>query len=155
MVDLEFRYPTEQDILWITEHLTEADRVELFAGGHKSVEKVIRDAVRKSKACIVAVYEDKPLTIYGLYKSSVLGNGGIPWMLTTHQSKQYRREYMVYTRLVIDEMLEECDVLSNYVHAKNRISIKWLKALGFTIDEPEENPITKELFHRFHLSKRI
>lgn len=153
MAKLTFHRATGADIGFIADNIWHEDETEVLAAGNRSVMDAIQQAAQHSKACVVAKIGDMPLVIYGLHKRSVLSTTGVPWMLTTKQSKQYRREFMVYTRQVIDEMLTECELLVNYVHSENKTSIKWLQALGFTIDEPMPNNKTGELFHRFHKTR--
>lgn len=150
MAKLTFHRATDDDIQFIADNIWHEDETEVLAAGNASVLSAIQHAAFHSKACVVAKIGDMPLVIYGLHKRSVLSTTGVPWMLNATQSKKYRREFMVYTRQVIDEMLDECELLVNYVHSGNRTSIKWLTALGFTIDNPVPNQKTGELFHKFY-----
>ncbi len=148
---LTFHRPTSDDLKHIADNMWHEDRRELAAGGNTDILQCLIESVESSKVSVVAKHNGNPLVIYGLQRFNMLGRKGIPWMLTTVDSKNYRREFMVYTRKVIDEMLTECPYLYNYVHTKNKTSIKWLTALGFTIDDPVQHVETGELFHLFHI----
>lgn len=153
MVKLDFVKPTDEFIQFIADNMWHEDVDEVMAAGNESPLDSLIKAVEGSDACVVACYKGVPLVIYGLARPTILGKTGVPWMLTTTLSKQYKKEFMVYTRRVIKEMFDECDELINYVHIKNKTSIKWLKALGFTISDPITNPKTAEQFCKFHLMR--
>ena len=61
---------------------------------------------------------------------------------------------MTDTRRVLDIMLEMYPRLENFVHLKNHVSVRWLKRLGFSFDEPIVLPQSGEEFVRFHMEKR-
>jgi len=149
---LNFVIPTSDMLSIIADNMRQSDIEEVIAAGNDTPLQALEESVEYSKTSVVACHGDVPLVIYGLSRPTVLGNGVI-WMLGTNQSKKFRREFMHYTRLVIAEMLTECSMLYNYVHARNTVSIRWLKALGFTIEDAEQRGPYNELFHKFYIER--
>lgn len=155
MAKLEFHAPIDSDLEFIAANMRDDDAAEVMASSGSTPYEAIIESIKRSKAVVVASHKGVPLVIYGLVKPAILSSTGIIWMLGAEQSMAYPREFMVYTRRVLDEMLLECDELMNYVHGKNLRSIKWLKSLGFTIDEPEPYGVSKEMFHKFYMKREL
>lgn len=153
MVKLDFVIPRDYHIKEIVDNLRDSDREELLASGFIDIHEALIESVRLSKTCVVACLNHKPMVIYGMFTSEVLTGNGVIWMLGVKDSLNYPRELMVYTRRVLDEMFLEYSTLMNYVHFKNTVSIKWLKALGFTICEPQLMGREGEMFHKFYRRK--
>lgn len=153
MVKLDFHVPIDSDLEFIAENMRADDVAEVLAAGNESPLEALVSSVKHSKAVVVASYEGAPLVIYGLVKPSILSTTGIIWMLGTNQSLDYPREFMVYTRRVLKEMLLECDELTNYVHDENVRSIKWLKALGFTMDDRAPHGPFDAMFRKFYMKR--
>lgn len=147
---IEFVKPTEELLFAIADNMRDADRIEVMAShGHSPVEALLM-GWSLSAFSTVAVYDGIPVVAFGLVITSVLTGAGTPWMLASKDVKKCRSELLKKTPSVIDSMLVICPKLSNHVHADNRQSVRWLKWLGFTIDDPEPIGINGELFHRFH-----
>jgi len=149
MVEITFVKPTKALIQGIADNMRQFDIDEVKAAGHSSPLEAIEKGVEVSPCCSVAMYGDTPLCIFGMRKASLLG-GAVVWMLGTDDISKHPREIMRYARVGMQEMFKEVTMLYNYVYYKNTVSIEWLKALGFTIEEPEEFGQRKELFHKFY-----
>jgi hypothetical protein len=72
-------------------------------------------------------------------------------MLGANAVNRHKKAFLSLTPGVIEEMLTICPRLYNMVHGRNKESIRWLKWLGFTIDDPVPHGPDSELFHKFHL----
>lgn len=151
MADLDFHKPTDKDLVFIAANMRDDDKAEVYAASGSTPHEALVTSVRRSKAAVVVRHEGVPLVAYGLVKPSILSSTGIIWMLGTNQSLDYPRAFMVYTRIAIKEMLLECDELMNYVHDENITSIKWLKALGFEMGEPEPYGPFDAKFRKFYM----
>lgn len=153
MVELDFNMTTDDDIKFVADNMRDFDVAEVLAAGSESVHQSLVDSVELSKTAVAVSHDGVTILIFGLVKPSLISKSGVIWMLGANQSLNYKRELMVYTRRVIKEMLNECDELYNYVHDENKVSIKWLKALGFTMGEPEPYGPYDALFRRFYMKK--
>ena len=150
---LEFKPVTEYDIEHVADNMRKADAVEVWASNRLTPLEALQRSVSLSDlACCVHV-NGEPQVIFGLVKCGILSRNGVPWMLGTEHALKYRREFLKQTPAVIEEMLSVCDYLSNYVHVENRESIRWLKWLGFEIEDPTPHGPHGELFHLFYMRK--
>ena len=153
MAKLDFVKPTDKLIQHIADNMRQDDIDEVLAAGNSSPHSALLNSIQHSKAVVVATYNGEPLVVYGLVKQSILGSKGVIWMLGTDEATKFKREFMVYTKQVLHAMFEECDLLMNYVYTGNEVSIKWLRVLGFTIEEPMPHGPNNALFHKFYLKR--
>jgi len=89
----------------------------------------------------------------GLVIRDILSGSGVAWLLGTESALEYKREFLTQVQVVIEDMLTICPKLFNYVHAKNTVSISWLKRIGFVFEAPTPYGYDDELFHRFYLER--
>lgn len=153
MSEVKFYRPTEEMIQHIADNMRKADRIEVMASdGHTPLE-ALQQSLKMSQSATVACVEGVPCVIFGLVIHNLIEGTGSPWMLGTEGSLKHRRQFLIETPLVIDEMLRTCIKLFNHVHVKNRESVRWLKWLGFTFDNPAPFGVAGEEFQRFYIER--
>lgn len=153
MSDIKFVKPTLEIVRSIAADMRPADADEVFAShGHTPIQAIM-GGWEVSQYSVVIMVNNTPCVIMGLVNRDILTGTGVPWLLGTENALKYSREYFKLSPPVIKEMLDICPRLFNYVHAENKMSIKWLRWLGFNIDEPKPHGVKGELFHRFHLER--
>lgn len=99
----------------------------------------------------VIVLDGTPCAVVGLVVRSVISGEGVPWMLATRAAVKHRRIFINNCKAGLSDMLNVCPNLSNYVHAKNVVSVRWLKWMGFTMEPSEPIGVDGSHFHRFYL----
>lgn len=139
---------TPEILQFIAENMREEDKTEVILSGAKDPMDALETVVRHSHFTL-AVIADVPLTVLGLRKMDIMQGVGVPWLLSAEQALQHKREFLLQSPPVIEEMLNICPTLINYVHAENRLSIRWLKWLGFEIGDPEPIGLNGAEFCRF------
>jgi hypothetical protein len=70
-----------------------------------------------------------------------------PWALAS--PKLRAADWGRWSRPVVHCMRRGVELLENWVHVDNIRSVRWLKACGFTLEEPEPYGVQGALFHRF------
>lgn len=150
---IEFVKPTVELVESIAADMRQADVDEVWASNHHTPLESLMKGWQLSNLSTVVVYDNEPLVMIGVVKRDMLTGSGVVWMLGANRALKYRKEFLRQTKPVIDEMLTIYPRLCNMVHNKNTDSIRWLKWLGFTIDDPIPHGPDDELFHRFHLER--
>ena len=150
---IELARPTSDDIHYIIENMCAADADEVWASHRHTPKQAVEGGVAMSDYVSVARYDGVPIGIYGLVVRDILGGEGVPWMLTTDGMRRAGRELLTVVPRGIDEMFRVCDRLSNHVYTENKMSIRWLRRLGFIIEPPLPVGMGGELFHEFHMTK--
>jgi len=135
----------------IADDMRQDDIDEVWSSHHLSPMNALIDGVCESEICVIVTINNNPVVMLGLViRNAVLGIGS-PWLLGTNAALQHKREFIKNIDGVIDDMLNICPSLTNYVHVNNKKSIRWLKRIGFIIEKPARYGLENEFFHRFHL----
>ena len=99
----------------------------------KSTEQILKDCIEISEKAFAVVSEkDGCVAMFGV--SAVSEDAGVPWMLASDVFfTKYKKRFIKETPDYLDILFGKRKHLYNYVSAKNTLSQKWLKHLGFTI----------------------
>ncbi len=151
---VKFGAPTKEAIQFIADNMRAEDIIEVYAAGRHTPIEALEMSMKNSRRSVV-VYDndDVPLAILCIVLRDFLSGVGVPWLLSTEQALKHKRQFLELSPPVIQEMLDMCPKLVNYVHADNKLSIRWLRWLGFTIEDPKPAGPSKELFHRFTMER--
>lgn len=152
-VEVKFVKPTVELIQAIADNMRQEDVDEVWASHHSTPIKSLTKGWEISDYSMIVVVNNEPCVMIGLVIRDILSGTGVPWLLGTDNALKYKRCFLTEVPAVINEMLDICPRLFNYVHVKNRTSVKWLKRIGFTFDEPIPYGCDNELFHKFHLER--
>lgn len=152
MARIRFRETTFDDVETVARNMRAADVEEVVATGSTPRESLYK-GLELSDHCVTVIGEhEEILVVYGVAPGCVLTGQGRPWLLGTDAALKYKREFLQLPRQIIPRMLTLYPRLENYVHVKNRVSVRWLKLLGFKMDEPVQIP-SGEMFMRFHMTR--
>ena len=150
---VEFRKPAHESVQYVADHMRSHDVDEVWASGEFTPAQALDASLEKSQYVCVAWVDDEPCAVFGMIVQDILGGVGIPWMLATEGAMDHKREFLIQTPTIITGMLDICPILYNYVHSENRSSIRWLRWLGFEIEQPLPLGKHGELFHRFYRTR--
>lgn len=125
---------------------------EIWAAGQRTplVSLKMSVALGRHKTIMLA---DKPVGMFGVTPLSCIGRHGSPWLLGTDELARHSRSFLKGCLRHFPEVTNGFEFLENYVDARNTVSIRWLKWLGFVIMEPEPYGPFKLPFHRFYMEK--
>lgn len=138
---------TEEVAMEIGLHLREQDCDEvMLSHGMQPLEAVI-DSYLGSSICKAIEGDDgRPVGITGVCEDRI-------WLLGTYSltaTKNHRRMLCKHGREWVDYCLKEVGrPIGNYVYSKNRMAIRWLLHLGFTVESPRPFGPSSALFCPF------
>jgi len=147
----------EGDVEFIAANIRDQDRDEVRAkcGPLRSIAGVIRSSLLDTPEAVTAISPTtgEPIAIIGAAAPTLLGGGiGKPWMLGTPGVATAPRGFIQGGRAYVQRMLDLFpEGLENYVDARNSVSIRWLRALGFKMHPAQPYGEEQRLFHRFTL----
>ncbi|MDD4556216.1 MAG: DUF2833 domain-containing protein [Alphaproteobacteria bacterium] len=142
-----------EDVFLVAEKMRRIDRLEIFLMNRSSPLKSLMTGFEQSEKCFTIFVDDEAVAMFGASKLSLLSDEGVVWLLGTKAFGKIKKTFVVQSKKWLDELFETgVDVLFNYVWQKNKLSIRWLKSLGFVFEEPIEVGFRKHKFVRF--SKR-
>ena len=150
MAELQHEAATPRHAEELLGQLRPADRDEVEAASG-NVERVIRQSLAISDDPVAVRAADGGLiAIYGVAPVHLLSDQASPWLLGTARMQSNAkavlrdaREYLAFAR-------ERYPRMMNYVDARNRSSIRWLRRVGFTLEPPAPFGVKGLSFHRFH-----
>ena len=145
---------TAERIMYISDNLREQDKREVMASHGKDAKEACLESWTYSQIAMCFEGDDgKPVGIWGV---SDWGEelGQIIWMLGTDEltaTPNHRKEVTRLSKAAVDGLLANgCNYLHNWCMAENKTSLRWLRHLGFTIEDPEEFGENGELFCHFY-----
>jgi len=116
-----------------------ADVAELWASSRVSPAEAMQAAMEASRHAYTGVFDGVPVCMFGAAPYSILGGTGTPWMVgsTGLQPLAAQKALVKLSRPVVDFMQDEFpEMLFNLVDDRNTAAKRWLRWLGFTINEP-------------------
>lgn len=155
MAEYTFRKPTERDIEYLAANMRQSDIAEIQAAGDtRNLFDVVADGVADSALCVAVEYDGELLCIGGAAGRSLMSSKGVAWMLCTQAIEKHNRLFLLHGRDCVRVLLLRYAMLENYIDARNIKSIRWLKKMGFAIQEPMPHPISGRMFCRFSISRK-
>lgn len=90
-----------------------------------------------------------PLLMFGISRRTFLSDVGVPWLLGTPDADRYQYRFGRESKRRFTEMTSHFDRLENWALAENGKTLRWLKWLGFDMDEPAPYGVFGMPFVRF------
>ena len=116
--------------------LREGDARELAALGVTDVAAKLGESITRSLWSKAYLIDGEVAALVGLAARSLLGDEGIPWLITGTPVDRNKKLFLKETRAGVERMKATFPVLRNIVHAEYHQTIRWLRWLGFEISAP-------------------
>ena len=152
-VDVEFRYPTGEDIAQLEANLRRPDQDEVRASAG-TLTGAVRASVQHSVWSLAVIINGELGCIFGLAPiDGLLGSRAAPWMLGTPVIDRHPRVLMGHCRPYVAHMAACYPHLLNFVDERNTRSKRWLKAMGFTLHPAQPYGAQQRPFHYFEMRR--
>lgn len=116
--------------------MRQADRDEVSALSGRTPARALLNSVKRSSVAETVLIDGRAEMIFGVGDVNILAGVGSPWALGTDEIERNQREFLRKSVACRDRMRARYPVLCNVVDARNRVSVRWLKWLGFVFSEP-------------------
>lgn len=148
--DIEIRDAEIGDADLLAPVLRDADLREIQATMHGEPADLIRLSIQMSPRFRKTVFADGDIAlIFGVGSGSLLSDTGSPWLLGSELIEQHPKTFLRHSKKFVPKMKRGFRFLENQVAADNRLSIAWLKWLGFTIEKEKPWGVKNLMFRRF------
>jgi hypothetical protein len=136
-------------IPFLAERMREADRREVWAMSRHTPREALTMSLKLSPRAWTALVDGVPGLMWGAARAgSIFCLVGRPWLLSSGVIEGAAKlEFLRRSREFVGEMRKDFPRLSNYVHAANTLSIRWLKWCGFTMDSAPVKIHGEDFFH--------
>jgi hypothetical protein len=146
--------PEPGDAEALNDNLRDADRAEIIASHGPDTLRTIRQAIALSTHCVAVRLDGALVSIFGVVPFSLVGGHGSPWMLGTPLLDEHPRPLARAAHRYFGLVAQVYPVLENHVDARHTASIKLLKWLGCSFDEPRPYGAAGLPFLRFEKRSR-
>ena len=140
---IAIRKADSRDAAHLGEHMRLADRQEIWASHRITAPAVARLCVERYDAWCVDI-DGEAAVFFGCSEQHGVG---VPWMLATDAITKIGVRFLLGSKPIVEEWQRQYGLLTNYVHAGNEVSRRWLTWLGFSLKE--SITINNERFYRF------
>ncbi|MBE6441468.1 MAG: hypothetical protein E7022_03930 [Desulfovibrio desulfuricans] len=114
-----------------------ADMREVWASHRHTPAQALTFSLQRSELAWTCIIDDMPAFMWGAARNgSLITYRGAPWLLGTSAISERRviLEFLRQCPAYVERMQARFPRLENYVHARNRLSVRWLRWLGFTVE---------------------
>ncbi len=132
-----------------------ADINEVFAVAYKSPLEALLMGLHLSETAWTGLVDDEPICMFGVAPSCLLTNTGTPWLLGTDGIEKHAGIFIRHSIKHLNDLFGEWDRLINYVDARNKKAVRWLKWMGFTIYDPQPYGVMNKMFHKFEMIRGL
>lgn len=147
---------TFDEYKFVMGNLRDADKAEVEAAYGLPASQMIDELWEFADGNAYAGrWNGKPVCVMGAAKESMLYDNGLIWMLGTPEIDKIASTFLRHSIKWVRRQSEKFSLLYNYVDARNVKSIKWLRWLGFQLDEPAPYGVRGLPFHRFELRGKV
>jgi hypothetical protein len=129
------------------------DRDEVLASGGYTPLGALEDSILMSGGNTWTVLADgEILAVWGVVEICAMTGDGVVWALTSDAVDHHRKEFYKASQDVVRMLKKHFRLLTNMIDARYGSAIKWVKKLGFEVDD---NPVAFGAsglpFHRIFL----
>lgn len=123
---------------------------EIWRMSMSDPEVALKRAISMSRESYTATFGGDIIGIFGVRTASVINRVGTPWLLGSDLITTVPFEFLAQSKEYIEKLKVGYTLLQNYVDVENRVSIRWLRWLGFKIDKNAvPYGLTQKPFRRF------
>lgn len=131
-VSENWRASEAHDAEYVAERMRKSDIDELSDVGAEPLEALLR-GFYLSDECNTIVVNKRPAGMFGVTRQE--DGSGVVWLLGTQEIEKISTTFLRGSRQWVESKASEYWKLFNFVSAKNEVSIRWLKFLGFKFKE--------------------
>ncbi len=115
--------------------LRQADIDEIAASTGGDPDEILRRSWNNSKIRYAIMWKGEVVGVFGVAPLWLSSMVGIVWMMGSDRVSEISLSMVRLGREFIEKMMDEYPVLCNWVDARNELSIKWLKKVGFEVSD--------------------
>ena len=145
---IDIIWPTQDHADYIAKHLREVDRIEAWALHRLSPTMAVNGSLFLSEHSYTVLADDEPVLVFGVQPESMVSSTGVVWLLATDNIIKIKKQFVKRCKNVLLDLIQDYDVVYNYVYTKNTTALRWLKWLGFTIHPAEAMGAMGAEFHK-------
>lgn len=136
----------------VADAMRPADRDEVWASSLLLPDRALSGSLASSALAWTGTVDGRPACMFGVAPWPAAGTAA-PWLLGTAEVEANATAFLRRNRPYVAQMSATYPLLRNWVDARNRLSIRWLRWLGFTILPAEPHGPFGVPFHPFEMRR--
>jgi hypothetical protein len=134
---LQVDLATDADVLELSGQMRDVDQLEArLMTGLEPLEALLRQVdASVGEAWTLRDDDGALIVIFGVVRVSMAGGVVSPWMVASNRAVGRNEVVAFAKREVLPVLLKGAKYASGYVLATNKVGIRWLRFLGFTISD--------------------
>ncbi len=145
---VEFRPATPADAHDLAPRLRALDAAEVRAAGSEPLPALI-SAIEQSLDARAAVHAGRVVMLFGYSAPDPFGDVASPWALGSPEVVRLLPSHSRFARDYLRQVRRLYPSLVNFVDARNKPAIRWLRHIGFEIAEAAPFGPLGSPFHKF------
>jgi hypothetical protein len=139
-----------EDALLMAHKMRASDKAEIWASHRSLPLPALVRCIRGAERARTGRVDGEIACIFGIGRQNLMGTVGTIWMLGTNLLEQHGIRFLRENQREIVDISREFAIIENYCDARNKVTLRWLKWLGFTIEEAQPYGVYNLQFHHFH-----
>lgn len=135
MTEHILRRATLDDCVSVARNARPADCIEFRDLGYRDMHDAMLHARATDPEMLAGLVNGAPICVWGCTTLDALAQEGRPWMISTPGVERHAALFARVSRDVMSGWQSTHRALSNFVHPDNRRAIRWLRWLGFRVDD--------------------
>jgi len=115
-----------------------SDLMEAYKMDRTKPQELIDQCLDAEGSKYVAYDRHGPLALFGCVPADTEVGVGIPWFIASERISKYPKALTQTALLFLDIELRKYKVLFNFTDYENRSAVKWLRYLGFGLQDVRE-----------------
>lgn len=148
--DYSVKDATLEDALLMAHKMRDVDKQEIWASNMSRPLEALVNSVRHSERVRTGRADGEIVCMFGVCRQNLLGTRGAIWLLGTNLLKRHAIRFLRENKQEVVDLSQNFTIIENYCDARNKLTLRWLKWLGFTIEEAKPYGIYNLPFHHFH-----
>ena len=131
---IEVRLANNQDALYISENMRQADQEEFYkvTGDRDFIKSIALGMDSQDSVTYCFLFDSVPFALVGCIEKQ---DYQIVWACGTNRVREFGKSFVLETRKLLKRHYKEYKPYLNYVDAENTNAIRYLKHVGFQINE--------------------
>lgn len=121
---------------YVAAHIRPMDRREIYYLSLVSPEAAIRCSSAHAVASWAALVDGVPAAVFGISRATRVSEIASPWMMATPVADRLPRAVAMHSLIYFSRFCRAFPRMENHVLAENIKVVRWLRWLGFDMDEP-------------------
>ncbi|MAE81629.1 MAG: hypothetical protein CMB80_02750 [Flammeovirgaceae bacterium] len=130
--------------------LRQVDKDEIMASHGFEPKEAITKCFAKANAAKVGCVDSVPFIMFGVTRHTIISDHASIWMLGTDELENHSIRFIRECHKAVVDISEGMAIIENWCDARNELTLRWLKWLGFTIEDPEPYGMYQLPFHHFY-----